>query len=102
MNEDEVIRKPLLSGWCSTVSTDPVTGETSHERCERLGGGQRANPAKEFQPCPCPCHYGEEFECGGCGRTIREAPLWPYDVDGDLRYTHIDRDGRAVGEDCAT
>lgn len=99
MNEDEVIMRPLMSGFCAHVSTDPKTGEDSHGRCQ---GGQRANPAKVFQPCPCPCHYGEEYECGGCGQPIVEAPLWPYDVDGDLRYTHIGRDGRAIGEDCAT
>lgn len=97
---DETIRRPLMSGHCAHPSKNEETGETSHERCHRQGGGQRANPTKEFQPCPCPCHYGEEFECGGCGQPIREAPLWPYDSDGDMRYTHIDRTGRAIGEDC--
>lgn len=97
---DETIRTPLMSGHCAHFSKNETTGETSHERCHRQGGGQRANPAKEFQPCPCPCHYGEAYECGGCGRTIVEAPLWPYDSDGDMRYTHVDENGRAIGEDC--
>jgi hypothetical protein len=57
------------------------------------------------------CHYENDegelelYECGGCGRSIVEAPLWPFDFtdnpDGDLRYTHIDvESGRALGEDC--
>lgn len=97
MNETETIRRPLMSGHCAFPSAS-VGGETSHDRCR---GSNRANPQKEFQPCPCPCHYGEEYECGSCEQPIREAPLWPLDEDGDMRYTHIDRTGRAIGEDCS-
>lgn len=90
------IREPLMSGHCNFPQTrDP---EVSHARCK---GGQRANPQRTYQPCGCDCHLGEEFECGGCGGVIREAPLWPLDSDGDARYTHIDPEtGRATGEDC--
>ena len=92
------MKRPMMSGHCA----HPAVNEDSHARCHRQGGGQRANPEKEFQPCPCACHYGdEEFECGGCGRPIREALTWPLDDDGDVRYSHMDKDGRALGEDCA-
>jgi hypothetical protein len=91
-----VIREPQMSGWCGTPSN--TNGVDSHTRC---AGGNTANPRKEFSPCPCPCHLGETFECGGCGKDIREAPAWPLDEDGDMRYTHIDpKTGRATGEDC--
>lgn len=97
------IRKEfLLSGWCNLANPP-----SSHERC---AGGQSANADKEFQGCPCQCHLGETFECGGCGEDIREAPmmlrLWgERDPEGnlidDMVYTHIDlADGRAVGEEC--
>lgn len=93
----EVLRRPMMSGWCAHPSV--TDGFDSHARCT---GGQRANPAKQFTPCPCACHLGETYECSGCGRDIREAPLWPLDEDGDMRYTHIDtKDGRAIGEECA-
>ncbi len=108
----EVVRRPLMSGHCSAHDkqhTLSEQGAASHERCDRNGGGNRANPAKEFQPCPCPHHYGtnpggeaEVFECGGCGKEIVEADYWPLDEDGDVRYTHIDGTGRALGEDCYT
>lgn len=94
-----VIGSLIMSGHCSfPVTNDPFQ---SHARCERNGGGSRANPNKVFTPCPCSCHYGETYECGGCGRPIREALLWPFDEDGELRYTHVDANGRAVGEECA-
>lgn len=107
---EAIIRKPLMSGHCASGGTDYTNA--SHERCQRNGGYQRANPQKEFQPCPCPCHYGvgpdvlapelevEVYECGGCGREIIEAVFWPLDADGDPRYTHIDGTGKALGEDC--
>jgi len=92
----EVLRPVSISGWCGNPSiTDDVS---SHSRCD---GGNRANPAKEFAPCKCFCHYPEdEYECE-CGGIIKEAPLWPLDEDGDVRYTHIDPvTGMALGEDC--
>lgn len=98
----EVIRRPLMSGHCA------VGNESGHEMCNRNGGGQRANPLREWQPCPCPCHYVDDvgelevFECGECGRDIVAAPLWPLDEDGEVRYTHIDSDARATGEGCDT
>lgn len=100
----ETIRKPLMSGHCAShAGKDSLSKQefAAHDRCQRNGGGQRANPKREFQPCPCAFHYGEIFECGGCGREIAEALLWPFDEDGDMRYTHIDGSGRALGEDCA-
>lgn len=107
----EVIRKPLMSGHCASHRTGDTLSEAqaiSHDRCVRNGAGQRANPAKEFQPCPCRFHYdtdesgepAEIYECGGCGREIVEAWYWPVDEDGETRYTHIDGTGRALGEEC--
>ena len=95
------MRTPQMSGWCSTVSI-LNDGTESHTRCT---GGNRANPFREFQPCPCQCHYpDEEYECE-CGGVLKEAPLWPQedeDMEGEPVYTHIDpRTGRALGEECS-
>ena len=93
--------RPMLSGHCSVPQTEHP--ELSHQRCERNGAGNTHRPGKEFQPCPCGCHLGEEFECANCGRPLREAPLWPssYD-DADVTYVHINpKTGLAVGEECA-
>lgn len=88
----------MMSGWCRTPSN--TDGVDSHTRCR---GGNYANPAKEFQPCPCGCHLAEEYECGNCGRPLREAPLWPNeDEPGETVYVHIDpKTGEAIGEMCA-
>lgn len=88
------MRRPLMSGFCAHP-----TDNDSHTRCH---GGNTANPDNEFQPCPCACHLGETYECGGCGRDIREAPLLgPDPEDGDAQYVHVDpRDGRAVLGGC--
>lgn len=107
---DAKIRKPLMSGHCS------VGNEGAHERCQRNGGGQRANPEKMFQPCPCACHYPitadtDLFECEGCGAVLIAVDYWPLDAEDDVRYTHIDLifndeweivggTGRALGEEC--
>lgn len=109
----EVVRLPLMSGHCHTHSNQPTTaplseqGRASHERCNRNGAGNRANPWQEFQPCPCPHHYlgpdgeqPERYECSECGKDIIEVPDWPCDEDGDSRYSHVDGDGRALGEEC--
>lgn len=90
----------LMSGHCAFPTTS--NPEKSHERCDLHGGGSKANPRKEFVPCPCSCHLGEEFECGNCGRPLREAPGWPNtDEPGEMVYTHIDpHTGRAIGEVC--
>lgn len=114
------IRKPLMSGHCAHMGQVSPAGKTAHARC---AGGQRANPAKEFQPCPCSCHYpdastAELFECGECGKVIIEATRWPrYPAapgeEEDPRYTHMDwtvnddgaisgGTGRALGEECYT
>jgi hypothetical protein len=114
MGEAE-IRNPLMSGHCAFMGRKSPNGIAAHARC---AGGQRANPQKIYQPCPCPCHFPpaeemELFECGECGGLIIEAPRWPLDVDGDTRYTHMDLvinddgevvggSGRALGEDCNT
>lgn len=109
----EVVRLPLMSGHCSTHRTQPMGqpltdyAAQSHERCNRNGAGNRANPWHEYQPCPCPHHYlgpdgeqPERFECSACGKEIIEVPDWPKDEDGDSRYSHVDSDGRALGEEC--
>lgn len=96
---EAVIRQPLMSGHCAV-------GGTGHERCQRNGGGQRANPQRIFQPCPCPCHYTDDegaqvvYECGACGGEIVECAYWPLDADGDTRYAHVDASGRVLGEEC--
>src|SRR5687768_15367741 len=85
----EVVRLPLMSGHCHTHSSQPVgqplseMGRQSHERCNRNGAGNRANPWHEFQPCPCPHHYvgpdgelPERYECSECGHDIIEVPNW--------------------------
>lgn len=92
------IGKMIMSGHCQFPQTDHP--EESHERCARNGGGATTRLTDVFHPCPDPCHYGETYECGGCGQPIREALAWPLDEDGDMRYTHVARDGRAMGEDC--
>lgn len=96
---EAVIRQPLMSGHCAV-------GGNGHERCQRNGGGQRANPGRIFQPCPCLCHYlnadgdVEVLECGACGMEIVET-YWPLDADGDVRYAHVDLDAdRVTGEEC--
>lgn len=91
------MRRPLLLGHCNYPSFS--NGIHSHDRCQ---GGNTANPDGEFQPCPCPCHLGEEYECGNCGKPLREAPLWPNeDEPGEMVYTHVDpKTGRALGELC--
>jgi hypothetical protein len=91
----------MISGHCATPQTD--NPEESHERCHKNGGGNRANPFRQFSPCPCPCHYPEErYECGNCGGMLAEAPLWPQtDGTDDPVYTHMDaKTGRAIGEEC--
>lgn len=109
----EVIRLPLMSGHCHTHSTQPVgqplteLGQAAHERCVSNGSGNRANPWREFQPCPCPHHYldadgqpVERFECSECGKEIIAVEHWPKDEDGDDRYAHVDGSGRVLGEEC--
>lgn len=97
MTPGETLRPVGISGWCGSPSE--TDGMSSHDRCS---GGNRANPGKEFSPCKCSCHYPDDlYECGGCGKDITVAPLWPLDEDGEERYTHIDpKTGRATGEDC--
>lgn len=86
--------KPLMSGWCAHPSGGEVD---SHTRCK---GYNTANPGKEWQPCPCLCHMGDEYQCGNCGRVIMEAPMWRPLVEGeDATYVHV-IDGRGVGEEC--
>lgn len=91
----ESIRGPLISGHCAFPGQAP---EESHRRC---AGYNRANPGKIFQPCPCSCHFPEDrYECG-CGATLAEAPHYPLDEDGDVRYVHVDpKTGRMVDGEC--
>lgn len=96
------MRKPMMSGHCANPATDNPTA--SHERCQRMGGGNRANPRKEYQPCPCSCHFAdqEQYECE-CGGVLVEAPHWPQedpDYKGEPVYTHLDKNGFALGEMC--
>lgn len=90
-----------MSGHCAFPSTSNPAG--SHARCT---GGNRANPAKEFSPCACKCHLDTEvYECGNCGRPLVIALLWPQEDDetpDDPVYTHVDREGNALGEACMT
>lgn len=93
------MRQPLMSGFCGNPSRDNPT--RSHNYCR---GGNYSNPTKEFQPCPCPCHFPKErYECE-CGGLLAEAPGWPQEDKSDPDapvYTHIDiRTGRATGEEC--
>ena len=84
-----------MSGFCQFPQTsDPAA---SHARCP---GGNTARPTREFQPCPCTCHLGEEFECGNCGSELREAPMWENeDEPGEMVYVHV-IDGAVTGEEC--
>lgn len=92
------IRRVLMSGHCATPST--ANPQSSHERCK---GYNTANPKKEVQPCPCPCHHGDTFECGGCGRHIVEMPALGLDEDGDPYYFHLDPvTGRASQQFCVS
>lgn len=102
------MRQPMMSGHCNFPATQLPGGAAappslSHERCAAQGAGNWANPAREYQPCPCACHFpGEDLECE-CGGTLREAPHWPNeDEPGEMVYTHIDhKTGRATGENCS-
>lgn len=99
----------MMSGHCATPSV--TDGVSSHHRCAMNGGGNTANPGKEFSPCPCPCHFtSDRFECGNCGGILMEAPHWPNEDPDDVEedgspamvYTHIDKvTGRATGEMCS-
>lgn len=95
----EEVRRPLMSGHCNFPQT--AKPEVSHQRCQMNGHGNRANPDRIFQPCPCRCHFPEEeYECE-CGSTIVAAPHYPVDEDGDTRYVHLDpKTGRVVDEEC--
>lgn len=94
------MRPPRLSGHCRFPETPQPT--RSHERCQRLGHGNTANPEGEFSPCPCKCHLNtDEFECGNCGQPLREAPHWPNeDEPGEMVYVHVDSNGNALAEEC--
>lgn len=99
------MRSPLMSGHCGAPSPG------SHERCEKMGAGQRANPDHEFQPCPDGCHFDrdcEQYECESCGGVLIET-TWPNDDPEDVDedgvpypvYTHMDvRNWRALGQEC--
>lgn len=89
----ERVRSPLISGWCGVGSP-----EASHVRCL---GGQRANPDKVFQPCPCPCHLPEErYDCDNCGGELAESTILS-EVMGEEVWVHVsEKTGRMVGEYC--
>lgn len=97
----EAIRRPLISGHCSSPQTN--NPDESHLRCQKNGGGSRANPGKIFQPCPCLCHFPpERYECASCGGTIVAAPHYPPDEDGDTHYVHLDtKRMRVTDGECA-
>lgn len=95
----------MMSGHCG----HPATNADSHARCDRMGAGNRANPGKVFQPCPCPHHLKKKrFECG-CGGTLAKAkgPLrealaeaMAEDPDEDI-YVHVSmKTGRMIGVYC--
>lgn len=90
--------KPMMSGHCSFPQT--AEPRLSHERCTRNGAGSKANPRKEFFPCPCQCHFaGEQFQCE-CGDTLAVAPYLGLDDDGDDQYVHLDHQGRMTSMYC--
>ena len=89
----------MMSGHCANPQT--AAPDESHQRCARNGAGSSANPDKAFVICPCPCHHGDTFECGGCGRNIVEMPVLGLDVDGDPIYYHLDKVGRAAHQFCS-
>lgn len=91
------MRKPMMSGLCAFPQT--AHPEESHALCR---GGNTANPSREFAPCPCECHLGDErFDCANCEFELAEAPLWPNEEDPDEPvYVHVDHKGRAIGEEC--
>jgi hypothetical protein len=96
-----------MSGHCATPSTE--NPESSHDRCALNGGGNKARPSKEFQPCPCPCHYEglPTYECE-CGGTLVETRIEnddPKDIDpetGELYpvYFHLAHDGSITTQEC--
>ena len=93
----ERLMRPMMSGHCA----HPAENADSHARCQRNGGGNRANPGHEFQPCPCTCHVDEErYECENCGRVLAEAPLLSAATGEDV-YVHLDEaERRWTGEFC--
>lgn len=95
--EPDEVRPPLMSGFCNFPSTsDP---KSSHRRC---AGGQRYNPARVPQPCPCPHHLKKKrYECE-CGGTLAVHKwLTEYVYDGEPAYVHVDPDtGRMTSEYC--
>lgn len=93
--------KPLMSGHCRFPRSKKP--KKSHHWCEdKNGAGTYVKVSDTYLACSCPCHLGEEYECGGCGRPIREAPLWPDpdNPDGPV-YVHVDvTTGEAIGVEC--
>lgn len=88
-----------MSGWCSHPSE--TDGVSSHDRC---AGGNTANPGKEYQPCPCSCHFVVEYECGNCGGDLAEASHWPIEewdeADRPVHpFVHVSGN-RVTGENC--
>lgn len=101
------MRRPLMSGHCNFPATHlsggRPAGQHSHERCQAMGAGTKANPDKEWQPCPCGCHLDStEYVCENCGRPLRQAPMWPNeDEPGEPVFVHVEvSTGRAIGEVC--
>lgn len=90
----ETMRPPLISGWCGHGSS-----KESHKRCS---GGQRANPERIYQPCPCVHHLDEErYDCEECGGTLALHPILT-EMTGDEVYVHLNEEtGRWTGEYCA-
>lgn len=96
------MRAPMMSGHCQFPET--TNPQRSHQRCHDQGAGNTATPSKEFAPCPDGCHLDHEveYECGNCGKPLREAPMWPNeDEPGEMVYVHYDPEThRALGEEC--
>lgn len=88
------MRPPMMSGHCAFPET--AHPKRSHQRCHDQGAGNTATPSREFAPCPCSCHVGEEYECQ-CGEMIYEAPmLGPDPDDGEMQYVHLTEDGLRI------
>lgn len=101
--DDKPMQRPMLSGHCQSPANAPGDPEAaireSHARCQRMRGGNIARPGKEFSPCPCWCHLGDDYECE-CGGIIRVALNMPTDEDGEPTYVHIDMEGNAMYGGC--
>ena len=98
--------EPMMSGHClNPCTSDP---KSSHDRCTNNGAGNTARPSREYQPCPCRCHFPEEEYACACGGTLVAAPHWPNEDPADVEedgspgmvYGHVDRRTGRIRFEC--